>query len=112
MESAACVLVADEHGMTARMERFYKSFNQDVPSVKRILELNPKHALVTQMSSFLAKDAAHPRLADYAELLVSEALLAEGQPPRDPLKFSQLVSALLVAQGQRELDEPAPTDKA
>jgi len=36
------------------------------------------------------------RLSDYAELLYDQALLTEGSPIKDPLRFSRLVSDLMV----------------
>ncbi len=45
-DSAAC-LVGDPGDLTPTLEKMYRAMGQEPPKVKRILELNPKHALVT-----------------------------------------------------------------
>ncbi len=43
LKDSACCLVADEGGLDPQMEKLLKSMGQDVPSNKRILEINPSH---------------------------------------------------------------------
>ena len=62
---------------------------------KRILELNPKHPLVTglqQAHKSYGDDAKLQQLAETAELLYGTALLAEGDVPEDPAKFAGLLA--------------------
>lgn len=96
LTDSACCLVADEYGMNANMERIMKAMNQTVPDSKRILELNPDHAILKAMASIHQKDASAPALADYADLLYDQALLTEGSTIKDPLRFTRLVSDLMV----------------
>ena len=96
LTDSACCLVADEYGMNANMERIMKALNQAVPESKRILELNPGHAILTTMSAIYAENKDTPALADYADLLYDQALLTEGSPIKDPLRFTRLVSELMV----------------
>jgi molecular chaperone HtpG len=96
LTDSACCLVADEYGLNANMERILKAMNQEVPESKRVLELNPDHPLMATLSSIFAGDAADPRLSDYCELLYDQALLTEGSPVKDPLRFTKLVSELMV----------------
>jgi molecular chaperone HtpG len=96
LTDSACCLVADDFGMNANMERILKAMNQDVPESKRILELNPDHPLITVLSELYEKDKDDPRLADYGELLLDQALLTEGSPIKDPLRFTKLVTQLMV----------------
>ena len=96
LTDSACCLVADDFGMNANMERILKAMNQDVPESKRILELNPDHPLITVLSDLYEKDKEDPRLADYGELLLDQALLTEGSPIKDPLRFTKLVTELMV----------------
>ena len=44
--SAAC-LVGDPGDLTPTLEKMYRAMGQELPKVKRILELNPQHPLVT-----------------------------------------------------------------
>lgn len=73
-----------------------KAMNQAVPESKRILELNPDHAILRAMSGVYLKDKESALLADYADLLYDQALLTEGSPIKDPLRFTRLVSDLMV----------------
>ncbi len=105
LTDSACCLVADEHGLNANMERILRAMNQDVPESKRILELNPDHPLMQVMANLFARDKANPRLGDYCDLLYDQALLTEGSPISDPLRFTRLVAELMVADGKAAAGE-------
>jgi molecular chaperone HtpG len=100
LTESACCLVADEYGMNANMERIMKAMNQDVPKSKRILELNPNHPILQVLGKMYAADNADPKLGDYCELLLDQALLTEGSTIKDPLRFTRLVSELMVKAGE------------
>ncbi|HEX5051667.1 MAG TPA: molecular chaperone HtpG [Planctomycetota bacterium] len=89
-DSPAC-LVSDEHGMSARQERVLREAGHDVPQQKRILELNPAHAVVKKLEGL--DDEA--RFADWSALLYDQALLAEGTLPPDPAAFARRLAALM-----------------
>ena len=93
-ESAVC-LVADEHAMDLRLERFLKQHQQLDELSKRVLEINPKHALIRQMAARAAAAAEEPALGDLAELLLDQARIVEGEPLPDPGAFSRRLSAFL-----------------
>ena len=60
---------------------------------KRILELNPEHALVTGLRTAHEANADDPALAEAAELLYGMALLAEGGGElADPPRFTRLLA--------------------
>lgn len=94
-DSAVC-LVAGEHDMSASMERLLRAAGQEVPETKRILEVNPQHELVKIMFDLYKENPSDPRLVEYTELLLDQALLTEGSPIADPVKFSKLVAKLMV----------------
>lgn len=100
LTDSACCLVADEYGMNANMERILKAMNQDVPESKRILELNPDHPIMQIMQKLFDKDKTNAKLDDYCELLYDQALLTEGSPIKNPLRFTKLISELMVAEGE------------
>ena len=79
------------------MERIFKAMNQAMPATKRILEINPDHALVSGLQGLYDKSKGDPKLADFATLLYDQALLAEGSTIPDPLSFSKKISDLMVA---------------
>jgi molecular chaperone HtpG len=97
LTDSACCLVADEYGMNANMERILKAMNQEVPESKRVLELNPEHPIMQVLSKLFEQDKSNNKLLDYCELLFDQALLTEGSPITDPLRFTKLVSELMVA---------------
>jgi len=96
LTDSACCLVASEHAMNASMERLMRAMNQAIPEQRRTLELNPCHALIQKMNAMFTADASDPALADYADLLLGQAQLAEGNPPKDPQRFNRLITELMI----------------
>lgn len=93
-ESAVC-LVAPEHGMDLRLERFLKQHQQLDQLSKRILEINPGHPLIREMASASEDEGRRDFLADLAELLLDQARIVEGEPLPDPGAFSRRMSSFL-----------------
>jgi molecular chaperone HtpG len=89
--SPACIVSA-AHDVTPTLERMYRAMGQDVPQVKRILELNPAHPLVTGLKRAHEERADDPALAETAQLLYGMALLAEGGELKDPSHFTRLLA--------------------
>ncbi|KRD15392.1 heat-shock protein Hsp90 [Mycobacterium sp. Root265] len=87
--SPAC-LITDAFGITPQLARMYRASGQEVPVGKRILELNPDHALVTGLRDALA--SSPDGLSDTAELLYGTALLAEGGSLDDPARFAAILA--------------------
>ncbi|NKE59353.1 molecular chaperone HtpG [Lentzea sp. PSKA42] len=88
--SPACV-VGDAHDITPTLEKMYKAMGQELPKIKRILELNPTHPLVEGLHKAFGA-GERDALADTAELLYGLALLAEGGELADPSRFVKLVA--------------------
>ncbi|WP_413760640.1 molecular chaperone HtpG [Streptomyces sp. MMBL 11-3] len=89
--SAACI-VGDTHDMTPTLEKMYRAMGQQLPAVKRILELNPGHPLVTALRTAHESNADDPALAEVAEIVYGSALLAEGGDLPDPARFTRLLT--------------------
>ncbi|MFF4888901.1 molecular chaperone HtpG [Micromonospora chersina] len=89
--SPACV-VGDAHDMTPTLEKMYRAMGQEVPRVKRILELNPTHPLVTGLRKAHEQGAETSALTETAELLYGMALLAEGGELADPARFTRILA--------------------
>ncbi|MFR9776557.1 molecular chaperone HtpG [Micromonospora sp. MS34] len=89
--SPACV-VGDAHDMTPTLEKMYRAMGQEVPQVKRILELNPTHPLVTGLRKAHEQRADAAALTETAELLYGMALLAEGGELADPSRFTRILA--------------------
>ncbi|MFC8840949.1 molecular chaperone HtpG [Streptomyces griseoincarnatus] len=89
--SPAC-LVADADDLTPALENMYRAMGQEVPHSRRILELNPDHALVKGLNEAYAEREDRSELADTAELLYALAVVAEGGRPKDPARFVRLTA--------------------
>lgn len=89
-ETPVC-LVSGEHDPSARMERLMSSLGQEMPKIKRILEINPKHPIIEKM-----KDFSEEEQKSWGEILYNQALLNEGSPIQDPVKFSQQITQLMM----------------
>lgn len=92
--SAAC-LVTEEGGITPQMQRLLEASGQQVPKVKRILEVNPNHTLLTKLQKLHADNPGSEQLAQYGRLLYQQAWLAEGGQLEDPAAFAQEVAEVM-----------------
>jgi molecular chaperone HtpG len=92
--SPAC-LVGETGDLSPQLEELLRRSGQEVPKVKRVLELNPTHPLVTRLQAFHAAHPADERFTRYAELLYGQAILAEGGTLPDPAGFSRRLAELL-----------------
>jgi molecular chaperone HtpG len=89
--SPACI-VGGDHDITPTLEKLYRAMGQDVPPIKRILELNPTHPLVTGLRKAHGQGGDPDVLAETAELLYGVALLAEGGELKEPSRFTRLLA--------------------
>lgn len=93
-ESPAC-LVADEHDMSAQLQRMLKAAGQQVPPSQPIFEVNPAHPLIAR----LRDEADEGRFGDLAAVLFDQSLLAEGGQLEDPAGFVRRLNQLMLALG-------------
>jgi molecular chaperone HtpG len=96
-DSAVC-LVAGEHDLDPKMAKMFEAMGQEIPKGQRVLEVNPGHELISRMKEQFAKDNDSAQLKEYVGLLYDQALLLEGDKPRDPVAFARALSKLM-AQG-------------
>ncbi|WP_423063514.1 molecular chaperone HtpG [Candidiatus Paracoxiella cheracis] len=90
-DSPACV-VFDEQDLSGHMQRMLSAAGQSFIESKPILELNPKHPLIARV-----KDEENPdRFARWADILLNQSLLAEGEQLKDPAAFIKGLNALLL----------------
>ena len=93
VDSPACVVV-DEGDMSAHLARMLKAAGQGAPAnAKPILEINVEHALVKKLDSAEGSE----RFDDLAQILLDQALLAEGGQLDDPAGYVRRVNTLLAA---------------
>ena len=92
-DTPAC-LVSSSSDMSAHMTQILSKLGkEDVPKVKRILEINPKHPLIERM--LLSKEQNQKQ---WAEILYNQALLFEGSPLPEPHRFAQSINDLMMNQ--------------
>ncbi|MES1924799.1 molecular chaperone HtpG [Salinisphaera sp. T31B1] len=91
-DSPAC-LVADEHGMSAHLERILKEAGQAMPNTAPHLEINPTHPLVER----LADEQGEDEFEAFSQLLFEQAILAEGGELDDPATFVRRMNQMLLA---------------
>lgn len=95
LEDSPVCLVVPEGGMNAHIERMLRAQDQEVPHTKRILEVNPKHALIQSLKGLAEKDGDTSTVSEWIELLYDQALIAEGSPLDDPALFAKRVTSLM-----------------
>jgi len=90
VDSPACVVVG-ENDLSPHLLRMLKSAGQEAPVVKPVLEINPEHALVGRIEK-----ASDEEFGDWAQLLLDQAMLAEGAQIADPAAFVKRLNQLLL----------------
>ncbi len=94
-DSPVC-LVVPEGGIHAHIERLLRANDYDLPSQKRILEVNPAHPIIANLQRLRDADAQSSELTSWIEMLYDQALLVEGSPLADPAAFARRMSELMV----------------
>ena len=89
-------LVGAEHDYSPQLEKLLQKGKGGGPKQRRILELNPKHDILTRIGERFEKDKEDPVLDDYAQLLFGYGLIAEGGELPDPVRFNKAVADLMV----------------
>ena len=77
--------------MTTQMAKLFAAAGQPVPEVKYTFELNPEHHLVKKVADI----ADEAEFADWVELLLEQAMLAERGSLGNPAAFIKRVNKLL-----------------
>lgn len=95
LKNSAVCLVAGEHDLDPKMAKMFEAMGQDVPQGQRVMEVNPDHALIGKMKQVFASDKESLKLKEYIGLLYDQALLLEGDKPRDPVAFSESIARLM-----------------
>lgn len=87
------IVITDADEMSTQMAKLFAAAGQQAPEVKYIFELNPEHALVKRASD--VGDNEH--FAEWIDLLLDQALLAERGTLEDPNLFIRRMNKLLSA---------------
>jgi len=92
-ESASCLVVADD-AMDPRMEQLMARIGQGRGASPRVLELNPEHTTVKALLNRYQASPDDPRIEQYGQFLLDQALIAEGSRLSDPTAFLARVNAM------------------
>ncbi|NDY83322.1 molecular chaperone HtpG [Orrella sp. NBD-18] len=90
VDSPSCVVVG-QNDLSPHLLRMLKAAGQEAPNVLPVLEINPEHPLVARVQS-----ASDDAFADWASLLLEQAMLADGSQLQDPAAFVRRVNQLLL----------------
>jgi molecular chaperone HtpG len=85
----AC-LVNEEHEYSPQLERLLQKGKGGGPKQRRIMEINPDHAIIKRLYERFQVNREDTLIADSIELLFSLALLAEGSEILDPVRFNHI----------------------
>ena len=85
------VVSTDNDQMTTQMAKLFAAAGQPVPEVKYTFELNPEHHLVKKVADI----ADETEFADWVELLLEQAMLAERGSLENPSVFIKRINKLL-----------------
>lgn len=89
------VCLTSEGEITLEMEKVLNSMPGDQKvKAKRVLEINPEHEIFRKLQS-VSDSGDKDKLAKYANLLYTQALLIEGMPVENPVEFSNLICELM-----------------
>lgn len=96
LTDSPCCLVGEEGGLDPATERMFRLMGRDVPPMRRIFELNPDHPVTAALNRMLEAEGDRERLAGYVRFLHDQALVVEGDRPKDPGAVLRLAGDLVV----------------
>lgn len=94
LTSSAVCLVADDNAMDMHLERLLKQHNRLEASSPRILEINPKHALIEALNAKAGPDGKGD-LGAAPTLLLDQARIMEGETLPDPADFARKMADVM-----------------
>jgi molecular chaperone HtpG len=93
-ESAVC-LVSAEGEMSMHLEKMLRAHNQSPGERPRILEVNPRHALIKGLAARVKESGTDAAVEDAAFLLLDQARIIEGEPPADAAAFARRMVSVM-----------------
>tara|TARA_Y100000591_G_scaffold330641_1_gene362228 strand:+ start:82 stop:1932 length:1851 start_codon:yes stop_codon:yes gene_type:complete len=86
------LLVAEEAGMDINMEKLMKMHNQKTPASKKILEVNPSHPMIINLSNNLTK-IDHRKMSN---LILDQANILDGNVLSNPSGYLESLTEIFI----------------
>ena len=96
LTGSPCVLVTPKGGMSRNIERLMQAADREFETTKRLLEINPSHAIIRNMGEILTVNRDTEELKEWAHLLVDYVLIGEGTVS-EPQQVTKTLSKVLAA---------------
>ncbi len=91
-------LITAEGQMSLNLERLMKAHGQQTAfSSERIAEINPTHPLIHKLATLIHDKKESDKVADSIHVLFDQALIAEGEPIKDPAAFTRRLSDFMMS---------------
>ncbi|PZM85614.1 molecular chaperone HtpG [Candidatus Gracilibacteria bacterium] len=85
-------LKTPKNGIDPQLEKMMRAMGQEVPTQKRIFELNGKNSLILEMQKEFAKDIKSEKLQDLVKYSYYQAILLEGGELKNIAEFVELTN--------------------
>jgi len=95
LQGSPCVLVSDPNDPGDAIRGMMKAMHQEIPEMKKILELNPDAPVIAILDDLYSNDRSSDKLRDYIMILFDLSAVLSGERPDDPASFGKLVADLL-----------------
>jgi molecular chaperone HtpG len=82
--------------MDIHLERLLKQHRQLDATAKRVLEVNPHHALIQGLAKRLSAKGDADEVTEAAWLLLDQARIVQGEPVADASAFARRLDAALL----------------
>merc|ERR1711907_693345 len=96
LSSSPAIVVTPKYGSSAYMEKLMRgqTLRADMPShmyAKKVLEINPRHAIIVELAARANADGDAPETKDLAELIFNAALVQSGFVVDNPNEFASRI---------------------
>lgn len=85
------IVTTESSDMSTQMAKLLSAAGQNIPNLKYLFEINPKHQIIKNIANMSKEDQS-----DWIELLFNQALLVEKGTLEDNINFINLVNKLLI----------------